>query len=173
MGFQTGTFNTTEDHPPEPPKQNTMCWIPFERPYDAIPAVVLWLNSLDTCAGENQRIHVIASDVSKAGFRLYIHSWRETRLYTAGVSWLAYPAEAPGIESGNFLGRWGDVKFTKFNKPPSRVMVAFNKIDCNKNFNLRLTVKCEGITKGGMGWRVDTWGDSQPYDCGGAYIALE
>ncbi|KAF8464497.1 hypothetical protein BDZ91DRAFT_730038 [Kalaharituber pfeilii] len=157
MGFQTGTFSTTEDHPREPPIQITNHWITFEHPYDAIPSVVLWLNSLDTSKHTGRRIYVIASDVSKSGFRLHIHSWGPTKLYSAGVSWLAYPAEFPGIESGNFVGRWGDVRFRKFSKPPRRVMVALNMFHSDW----------------GMGWRVDTWGDSILYQCGGAYIALE
>ena len=54
------------------------------------PIVFVALNSIDISRKGNLRIKVKAVDESASGMTLQISSWSNTRLYSAGVSFIAF-----------------------------------------------------------------------------------
>jgi hypothetical protein len=184
--FQIGQFNTMEDHPWNQPKMQTSRRITFARPYPGgTPHVVVWLNELDITGPQNVRVNAYVSDVDAAGFTVHIDAWADTVIYSAGVTWIAYPANLPGVVSGSFntmdVRRWdlpvaetaGTVTFAGggFAGPPL-VALALNMMDIRGGTNLRIVASAGEITASGLRWHLNTWGDTTLYSAGAQYIAM-
>lgn len=151
--LQTGTYNTQETRPWNNPQLTQSARINFAKPFSSPPKVVTSLQELDMDRSRTWRIRVYATDVDTHGFTVHADSWANSILYSAGVTWLAYPADQPGVTSGKFntqdVRPWNQpraensstVNFDKaFSKPP-KVMMALDSLDyaCSKNLRLRLS----------------------------------
>jgi hypothetical protein len=182
--LQTGTFNTQEvgrwqDHAPKNSKR-----INFPTPFEGqAPRVICWLNSVDMDKRYNWRCTTYATDIDANGFTVHIDTWADTVMYSAGMTWLAYPSDLAGVSSGSFntqdVRPWSqpqhdnsaNVSFsTNFTKVPKLIM-ALNGFDYDHSKNLRLRLSTSSVTQTGMTWHLQSWYDSIMYSAGASYFA--
>ena len=182
---QTGSYNTTETRPGNKAQLLNTKRITFARPFSARPKVVVWLNALDMDRWHNWRIKVRATNVDTRGFTLHLDSWSDSLLYSAGATWLAYPADQPNVISGRFstdeFRPWdrprpdtaGSTVFAKsFRNEIPKVMVALDTLDylCGKNLRVRLSLS--SVSPRFMWWHLQSWSDSVMYSAGASYFAF-
>lgn len=67
--------------------------VSFLEPFQSVPIVLVSLRMLDVGNMTNTRAHVLAENVTQEGFDLVIHTWADTVLYGAEVTWMAYVQE--------------------------------------------------------------------------------
>jgi hypothetical protein len=91
--MQTDVYNTPETPPRNTPQLTHSKRIKFKTPFTSRPEVITWLQSLDMDAGKNWRIKVYPTDMDNDGFTIHADSCDDSILYSAGVTWLAYPAD--------------------------------------------------------------------------------
>jgi len=183
--FQWGTFSTLDDHPWQKPQATTVRQITFAKPYAVVPKVVVWLNWVSMQNNHGFRVRTYVKDISTTGFTLYIDSWDDTILFSAGATWIAHPARRSNIASGTYgtadihpgskpqQVNSSTITFDKtFEKVP-RVFAALNEFSINQNANLRIKMAQTEITDKGMKWHLDTWGDTTMYSATASYIAIQ
>lgn len=183
--FQFGTFDTKEDHPNSKRQTATTRLITFPRPYKSPPQVVVWLTALDMHREKSWRIKIYANNVTSTNFTLHIDTWRDSILYSATASWVAYTAGRPNIFSGRFsttdirrpscpqLYNSAYVNFGRnvFTAAP-KILLAINSLDIGCQAHMRLEVKASSVSAAGMTWHLDSWYDTMVYSAGASYIAL-
>lgn len=64
--------------------------VPFLKPFETTPSVILSVNKLDAEAVTNVRYSVKALTVTRDGFTIQISTWAETKLYGISGYWLAH-----------------------------------------------------------------------------------
>lgn len=64
----------------------------FSTPFETPPVVHLGLTALDIDQRDTSRVNIAATEISESGFTVVISTWRETRVYSVGFSWLALGA---------------------------------------------------------------------------------
>ncbi|KAG9029153.1 hypothetical protein FRB95_005611 [Tulasnella sp. JGI-2019a] len=184
--FQHSVFNTKEDHPWDQPKVETIREVLFDRPYAEPPKVVCWLNAIDMSFKFKCRIKTYTKDITTTGFTLYISTWDDSISYSAGMTWIAYPANCSNITSGTYntldIRPWnepharcqGDISFDRtFQKAPL-VLTALNWLDIDGRAScVRVKTLNTNITAKGMTWHLDTWGDTTLYSAGASYLAIQ
>ena len=183
--FQVGHFDTTEDHPWQNPQQKTSRQIAFERAYLSPPKVIVWLNKLSLASGKGWRISATAMDVTTTGFTLHIDSWADTVIYSAAAAWIAHPSDKAGVISGSYstldvrprgqpqLDNSGEVTFPHgtFQRVPA-VLFALNELSVDPGRNLRLRLAVSSMSKEGLNWHIDSWGDTILYSASASFIAF-
>ena len=68
------------------------CAVYFSAPFDAPPVVHLGLTGFDLDQRDASRLTLTATEITNTGFVAEIGTWRETRVYSVGFSWLALGA---------------------------------------------------------------------------------
>ncbi|KAF8251470.1 hypothetical protein K440DRAFT_637435 [Wilcoxina mikolae CBS 423.85] len=183
--FQVGTYKFAWKPYMDTSKQRYSEFIKFDYAFDKCPNVVIWLNQLDLDTGHIIRIKTYASDITTTDFTIHIDTWDDSIIYGAGVSWIAYPCDHPGIFSGNVCTTdyrdWhnpdstngGDVTFPKdfFHTVP-KVLLAVNYLDFDHRYNLRFRAYADRVWQGGMKWHVNSWADTICYNVGAAFLAF-
>lgn len=180
---QTGVYNTQEDHPWNEPQLTHSKRINFTTPFSAPPKVVTWLQSLDMDKEKNWRISVSANDIDKDGFTIHADSWADSILYSAGVTWLAYPEGQPGVTSGRFntqdVRPWQNPQHENsgvknfdaaFSETP-KVIMALDSLDYDHSRNLRVRLSTSSVNSTGMIWHLQSWWDSMMYSAGASFFA--
>jgi hypothetical protein len=61
----------------------------FSVPFDSTPVVSLGLAGFDIDQRDSARINLQAANISQTGFTALISTWRDTRVYSVTLSWLA------------------------------------------------------------------------------------
>ncbi|KAJ3960111.1 hypothetical protein N0V92_003215 [Colletotrichum tropicale] len=181
--LQTGVYNTTETRPWNQPQAKQSKRIEFAKPFADPPRVVTWLQALDMDRNKNWRVKVHATDVDSKGFTIHIDSWADSILYSAGATWLAYPANQPEVTSGRFstsdIRAWNSPRaensstfnFPKaFSKQP-KVIMAIDELDYDCQSNLRVRLSTSSVTNTGMTWHLQSWFDSKMYTSGASFFA--
>lgn len=182
--IQTGVYNTQETRPWNDPQLTQSKRINFAKPFSAPPKVVTWLQALNMNKDKHWRIRVYATDIDSNGFTVHADTWGDSILYSAGVTWLAYPADRPGVTSGNFdtqevrpwnkpqLENSGFKSFggTTFSKVP-KVIMALDFLDYDHSRNLRVRASTSSVTKYGLTWYLSSWHDSIMYTTGASFFA--
>ncbi len=143
----------------------------FPRAYSAPPKVVVWLRQLDMANNANVRINVSATDIDARGFTANIMTWADSTLYSAGLVWIAFPADTPGVVTGVFNPPGAGVTFSSFTQPPL-VAVGLNYLDVDRSANFRIHAYAKDITAGSMNCALETWGGTTVWGAGAAYIAI-
>jgi len=186
LEYQSGLFSTTDDHPWNAPQALTSRRINFARPFVTPPKVISFLHSLDMEKGKNWRVKTTVSDIDAKGFTIHVDTWGDTVLYLGGAAWIAYPEDRPYVASGTAniqdVRAWNApaqsnskaIKFTTvepFWKTPS-MFVALNSIDIDCKANLRIRAYADNVSKEGMTWHIDSWGDTVLYSAGVSYLGV-
>ncbi|WEW58278.1 hypothetical protein PRK78_003746 [Emydomyces testavorans] len=182
--FQIGEFSTEDDHPWNQPKQKTSRSITFPRAYNSPPQVLIWMKRLDLKKDADLRASAYLTDITATSFTIHINTWGSATVYSCAVSWIAYPSDKKDIASGTFSTReidpWesiplensGQLSFNKtFQKTP-KVLLGLRRIDVDGQRNLRIKLSASSISKTGMTWHIDSWGDTLLNGASGSYIAL-
>jgi len=65
--------------------------IPFSKPFETKPTIVLSVTSIDADKGTNTRFSVEAVSVSRDGFTVKISTWADTKIHGISGQWIAYP----------------------------------------------------------------------------------
>lgn len=185
LDLQCGRFDTLEDRSITKPQKLTTRRITFERPYYALPKVVVWLEALST-PKHNCRIRVKAEHVDISGFTLHVEAWADTDILCATAAWFAHSADREDVCSGTFntldVRSWTQPRLQtssytpfggrRFSKKP-RVFSALNTLDVDKGRNLRIRLHTSDLTMNGMTWHLDGWSDTTVYSAGASYIAFD
>ncbi|KAI8650653.1 ZnMc domain-containing protein [Fusarium keratoplasticum] len=181
--IQTGVYNTQETRPWNQPQLTQSKRINFKTPFKSPPKVITWLQSLDMDKKKNWRIKVYPTDIDAKGFTIHADSWADSILYSAGVTWLAYPADQQGVASGKFSTQdvrpWdkpqhensGVFNFQQpFSKAP-KIIMAIDTLDYDHNKNLRVRLSTSSVTNTGITWHFQSWWDSVMYVAGASFLA--
>jgi len=182
--FQFGTFNTLEDYSWDDPQTHHTRLITFPRPYSAPPRMVVWLTVLEMRNTSDWRVKTYETNVTKTGFTIHIESLGDSVLNFGTATWVAYPADRPGISSGRCstldtrppdhpqLYNCGYVNFGNIFAAPPRVLLAINSLEISSKNCLRLKTNASNISATGMIWHIDSWDDTILYSAGASYIAV-
>lgn len=183
--WQSGIYDTLEDHPRHEYVMENSRTIHFAHAYSAPPVVVVWLTELDMSKDQDWRVKTFATNVMRTGFTIHINTWGDSVLYSGVATWVAYPATRIGVDSGRFrtldihspkksqyyTTGYKEFKGNVFTSPP-RVLVALDSFDISHDRVLRLVAKVSSITATGMTWHLDTWLNTTVYSASASYIAL-
>ncbi|XP_078331105.1 uncharacterized protein LOC144624940 [Crassostrea virginica] len=63
--------------------------VTFKTPFQNAPTVTQGLTMLDSSRSTNVRINSIVHKVTNKGFEAYLHTWTDTILYGAFITWMA------------------------------------------------------------------------------------
>jgi hypothetical protein len=182
---QCGTFDTNGISLESQLQAQNSKTVTFSTPFHAPPKVVCFLQSVDMGKGKNWRVRAYPSDITDKSFKINIDSWADTVLYHASASWIAYPAEQPGVASGRFstgdIRPWDEVQkdnssTVEFSQPFSKapkVFMALDELDYDAAKNLRLRLSTSEISPTGLRWHLQTWSDSVMYQAGASYFLWE
>ena len=188
--LQFGRFSTMDDHPWENARSRTTADVTFERPYSAIPNVVVWLDAADLDKHRARAFSALATNVSARGFTIEVTAYDDARVWLAGVRWLAYSSARLDVRSGRFqnheaadgaLVHAGEVDFgaPPFAKRP-QVFMALNALNIEKGpggdgwgTRVRVRVSKSDVTEQGMKWRIESWDDTVFRQAGVSWIAFE
>ena len=159
--------------------------INFERPFITPPKVVVFFNRFEFDLNRNWRVVTTASDIDVKGFTLTIETWSDTILHCAQACWIAYPEDRDYIFSTSVsttdIRPWKEpqqehskeISFNsvEFLKKPS-VFIALNYLDMDCKANLSVKAYVDGISKTGLVWHIDSWGDTILHAAGATLIAF-
>ena len=67
--------------------------VAFRPPFASPPVVVLALSGVDADAQFNLRLRLSVEDVETEEFNIRIHTWGDSLIYGALVTWVAYDAQ--------------------------------------------------------------------------------
>ncbi|GKZ34376.1 hypothetical protein AbraIFM66950_004607 [Aspergillus brasiliensis] len=124
-------------------------------------------------------------DVTTTGFTISIDSWSNTVMHRAIASWIAYPQDAHGIDSGRFAAMnirlWQKpqhddtkaVTFTKCFFQAPKMFIALDEFNYDSAKNLRLKTSVSDVSQDGFTWHLQSWGDSIMYNAAASYLAWE
>ena len=96
MPMQSGSFifdsNKYGELLDNDPPRNRTCqdYISFARPFATAPKVIVSLNQIDCDPGYNLRIMAGTDTINVNGFELLATTWADTKIFSAGISWIAY-----------------------------------------------------------------------------------
>lgn len=66
--------------------------ISFATPFEAPPVVHIGLTAFDMDQRDSNRLSVSVGEITTTGFDVEVATWRDTRVYSIGLSWLALGA---------------------------------------------------------------------------------
>ncbi|KAF8526234.1 hypothetical protein BU17DRAFT_62219 [Hysterangium stoloniferum] len=179
----TGQFITTEIRAWDDLKQQTAKQVTFDTPYSAPPSVQIGLNTVDIDKSTNVRVKVTASNITNTGFTANGDTWSDTKLYTAGASWLEIAADKKGFERGQFSTLddhpWNKPQTTTcrricFDCPypsPPKVVSYLKEFDMSNSSNWRCKTFVTDVDCNGFSLHIDTWSDSILYSATAGWVA--
>ncbi len=158
--------------------------IKFDRCYAAPPTIVVFFYYLDLpTGGDAYRVTAYAEDVTTTGFTVGARTWSSSKLYAAGVGWIAVPADSKMFRAGNYstseLHHYTQpaqkhAKSLAFSSPirdNPQIFTALNHIDMPNAQNLRIQLNEETVSGKGFTWHIDAWSDSKISSAGASYLA--
>ncbi|KAI0095416.1 hypothetical protein F4814DRAFT_436558 [Daldinia grandis] len=86
---ECGLWNTGEVRSWENPSNETKGRIWFEKEFKSAPKVTTGMSSADVSRDANFRVSVYPTDIDSKGFKVNVHGWGDTVIYSCGVSWVA------------------------------------------------------------------------------------
>ena len=159
--------------------------IDFERPFVAPPKVIVFLDAFDIALDHNWRLRTTATDIDAKGFTLNIETWGDTVLHSARTCWIAYPEDCEHIFSMSIdtMGvcpenqlqseNSGNITFdpVEFWKKPA-VFIALHSFDIGCTANFRIKAYVDDVSRTGLVWHIDSWGDTILHSAGASIIAF-
>lgn len=156
----------------------------FKGCYDVPPVVIAFFYYLDLeTNGGGWRARAYAEDVTTSGFSVGASTWSTSKLFSAGVGWIAVPAKSTVHRAGTFstaeLHPWDqpvqkNSKSIEFSSPIREnpvVFAALNAIDMSDKQNMRIELNKTSVSGKGFTWHIDSWSDSKINQASAAYLA--
>jgi hypothetical protein len=88
--MEIGAWSTNSVRHWNPPRQSTEGRVNFVKTFKSVPTVITSINAADVANSANFRVKVYATAVDLNGFTVCAESWADTKLYSCGVSWIAF-----------------------------------------------------------------------------------
>lgn len=152
--------------------------VKFAHPYTSPPRVVVWIHAFDFDAGRGWRLHAYPSNIRGAGFTVNVNTWSNTLLYSANVSWVAWPAGDSSVV-GNYwrpnmtrlvnatdkaAAGFGNTSFVSFAQGERRrtfpePLAGFSRFDVHHNTGEMKIVLENGVRERGMETTVRSFGN--------------
>ncbi|KAI1466223.1 uncharacterized protein F4812DRAFT_436340 [Daldinia caldariorum] len=86
---ECGLWNTGEVRSWKYPSNETRGRINFKKDFKSIPKVTTGMSSADVSKDANFRVSVYPTEIDQRGFKINVHGWSDTVIYSCGVSWVA------------------------------------------------------------------------------------
>jgi hypothetical protein len=142
------------------------------------------LTELDMSKDHNIRIKAYTEPASpKNSIRVYLESWADTVLYSAGCTWLEVYDRDPDFQFGKFstteVHSWDHpqaqtsqaIIFPKKFEVLPAVVVWLNEIDIDRNANWRVKAYVTDVTLEGFTIHIDTWANTTLYSGTASWMA--
>ncbi len=65
----------------------------FVSPFAEIPRIHIGIAAIDANYGRNLRFDVLAGDINRNGFSVYVRTWGDSIIHQVDASWIAYSHE--------------------------------------------------------------------------------
>lgn len=154
--FQIGTYNTMETRSWDQPAMAAEKPITFKTPFAAAPTIVVWLNWMDIDGRHDTSVKAYTTAPTATGFTIHIDAADGCQLYSAGATWIAYPAGSEGVKSGVFqtTRTVGDTRYEKastisfaedeFEGPPN-ALIAVTALHFSHGSEIDFGVMVDGV----------------------------
>jgi len=182
--LEGGTFHTQQvRHPSTHYRHHDHIFNKFSTKFSEPPAVIVGINSLEIDRGANVRVHATVEDVQDCVFGAHIRTWLNTRLYSAGCTWLAAPRGHQCFQVGTFdttrsYSPTNPQQLTHHNivfqhpyEAPPKVVVWLNKLDLSRDHNERVIAFATDITEAGFTVHINSWDTTVLYQAGISWFA--
>ncbi|KAK3356388.1 hypothetical protein B0T25DRAFT_536663 [Lasiosphaeria hispida] len=158
---------------------NTAGDVVFARRYATAPRVVVWITAFDFGVGATWRLNAFPTNIRGRGFTVNVNTWSNTVLYSANVSWVAWPAEDKSV-IGNYwhpqvarlngtgddveMAGFGNTSFVSFDKGVSRrmfpeLLMGFSQFDVWRGpVGMKLRIE-NGVRREGTDCTVRSFGN--------------
>ncbi|KAJ5218450.1 uncharacterized protein N7498_000549 [Penicillium cinerascens] len=178
-----GNFNTQEVQPWDQPIKDYQKTFQLLEYHDTQPELPIGLTSLDMDKEHNLRIRAEVVNPQSNTFTAKIWTWYDTKLYSAGMSWIEKTHKLPFLQSGTFdtneIRDWrkpqhDNSKVIQFSTPFSsapKVACFLTYFDMEKGKNWRLKVIPSNITSTGFKITIKSWFDSVLYGASATWVA--
>lgn len=165
--MQTGVYNTQETCSWGCPQTAHSKRINFATPFNSPPKVITWLQALDMDE-TNWRVSVYPTDINESGFTVHVDSREDSVLHSAGVTWLAYPADQVGVASGHFdtrgarscgqpqLENSGSFEFPEAFQSTPKVIMALDSLDYDTSEKLCVRLSVSTVTNTHITWNFQS-----------------
>ncbi|KAK7686079.1 hypothetical protein QCA50_010891 [Cerrena zonata] len=167
--IETGIFRTAGVRSYGNPQLHTIGKIPLSFPNSSPPTILLGLTSLDT---DVLRVRCNLLSVTPRDVDIDVESWGDTKLYSAGCSWLSIPQDDTDLQYGRF-DTLEDHPITKPQKSTKRritfacpyyalpkVVVWLEAVSTDSAHHCRIKATATNITVHGFTIEIDTWFDT-------------
>ena len=158
--------------------------VKFDRCYAVPPTVLVFFYYLDLpTGGDAYRVSAYAEDVTTTGFTVGARTWSSSEFYSAGVGWIAVPADSSVFRAGTYstseLHHYTQpaqkhsksLAFSSPTRDNPQIFTALNHIDMPNAQNLRIQLNEDTVSGKGFTWHIDAWSDSKISSAGASYLA--
>ncbi|KAF8436674.1 hypothetical protein BGX38DRAFT_1214242, partial [Terfezia claveryi] len=158
-------------------------FIKYSAEFPDPPAIIIGINSLEIDRGANIRVKATVEDVHEHLFGAHIRTWLNTRLCSAGCTWLAAPRGHPYFQVGTFDTTkvysprnpqqltYCKIVFKHPYEAPPKVVVWLNKLDLSQDNNGRIIAFATDISATGFTVHINTWHNTELYQAGISWFA--
>lgn len=176
-----GNFNTAEVHNPSDPWLRTSKIVSFYQTYPTPPGLPVGINTIDIGNNDNIRINAYASNPGRDRFTINIDGWHNTRVFSAGCSWLQIPSTDPNFQFGRYSTKEDRqqhqtqtsrlITFPRTYAAPPTVVVMLSNLDMHHNTVWRVRTYVTDVTARNFVIHIDTWLESILHSAEATWIA--
>lgn len=180
--FQTGTYNTMETRSWRTPAVAAEKTITFGKAFAAAPTIVVWLNWMDIDGRHDTSVKAYTTAPTATGFTIHIDAADGCQLYSAGATWIAYPAGSEGVKSGvlQTTRGTGDTRYEKastitfpedeFEGPPN-ALIAVTALHFSHGSEIDFGVMVDGVESTKMECHIKASNESMCRSLDATWIA--
>ena len=181
--WQSGVLKTKANNPSALLDNRVDFAVPFSSP----PMIFVCFSGLDMVGHWDFRVQ--ATNIDHTGFYISLIRNAETKVGAARVSWVAIPGEDVLKRKNAWIGRFstntgsavydgtrtwtGHVKFGFEFKRTPRIFVGVDELSFSRDRGLRMYAGAAKVSKTGLDWNINKWGDSVMKGAGASYLAVD
>lgn len=178
-----GTFHTGEVRSSKDACRETSKEITFAPGYAMVPGIVVGLTALDIDRDTISRVKAFTSEIQCVRFKIHLDTWIDTKLYSAGCSWLQLEADDMDFQYGTYntiedhpssvtqMCNTRQITFKRAYACPPIVVVWLSSFAVGSGSSSRITSFATGVTAARFTIHIDTWADSRLYRAVASWIA--
>lgn len=177
-----GYFNTGEVHHWRDPWVQTSKIVSFGQTYHTPPGIPIGINTMDIGNNANIRINAYPTNIARDRFTIHLDSWQDTRMYSAGCTWLQIAATDTNFQFGRYnttdyhshhqtrTSRL--ITFPRAYSAPPTVVVMLCNLDLERLTGYRVRTYVTDVTARNFVIHVDTWHDTKVHSAAATWIAF-